>query len=242
MFFRRTTTTQSTNEHTTPSRRRRFPMAWAHSLPARALREVLQRSVMFPMVERLAHPIELVGVSNLERLDGPAVLVANHPGHLDAVVVTRALPARLRRRLAVAAAEDTLYRGPNRITGLLASLFLGAFPLPRWGRAEEALARAGSMLAAGRLVLLFPEGKLSARGEFGRCRTGAARLAAAHDVPVVPIYLDGAYRLDRPGRLFRRQRVRVLVGAPLRLVSSADAAPATASIQQAISELGELSA
>jgi 1-acyl-sn-glycerol-3-phosphate acyltransferase len=224
----------------TPNQKRRFPMAWVHSLPARALRDLLQRALIFPMLERLAHPIEITGLERLESLDGPAVLVSNHPGHLDAVVLTRALPARLRRRLAVAAAEDTLYRGKNRPTGVLASLLLGAFPLPRWGRADEALARAGSMLKAGRIVLIFPEGKLSQQGQFGRCRTGAARLAAAHGVPVVPVYLDGAYQLDRPSRLFRRQRVRVLFGAPLQLVESPDASTATAEIQGAIAELGRV--
>jgi 1-acyl-sn-glycerol-3-phosphate acyltransferase len=206
------------------------------------MRDALQRTVMFPMLDRLAHPIEVTGLERLAALDGPAVLVANHPGHLDAVVITRALPARLRRRLAVAAAEDTLYRGKNRLTGVLASLLLGAFPLPRWGRAAEALARAGRMLEAERVVLIFPEGKLSPGGRFGRCRTGAARLAAAHGVPVVPVYLDGAYQLDRPSRLFRRQRVRVLFGAPLRLVAGPDAAPATAEIQEAITVLGDVAA
>ena len=227
---------------TTPDRKHRFPMAWAHSLPARALRDVLQRTLIFPMLERLAHPIEVTGLERLESLEGPAVLVSNHPGHLDAVVLTRALPPRLRRRLAGAAAEDTLYRGKTPATGVLASLLLGAFPLPRWGRADEALARAGSMLKAGRIVLIFPEGKLSQQGRFGRCRTGAARLAAAHGVPVVPVYLDGAYQLDRPSRLFHRQRVRVLFGAPLQLVAEPDAAPATTEIQEAITDLGRVAA
>lgn len=236
LFPRRVAATDT--DSSTLEQKRRFPMAWAHSLPARALRDALQRTIMFPMVERLAHPIEVTGLERLESLNGPAVLVSNHPGHLDAVVLTRALPARLRRRLAVAAAEDTLYRGKNRPTGVLASLLLGAFPLPRWGRADEALARAGSMLDAERIVLIFPEGKLSQKGQFGRCRTGAARLAAAHGVPVVPVYLDGAYRLDRPARLLRRQRVRVLFGAPLRLMAEPDAAPATAEIQGAIATLG----
>jgi 1-acyl-sn-glycerol-3-phosphate acyltransferase len=242
MLFRHTAETAADVYDAARPVRRRVPMAWAHSLPARALRDGLQRAVVFPLLRRLAHPVEVRGLERLEALDGPAVLVANHPGHLDPVVLTRALSPHLRRRLAVAAAEDALYQGANRPTGLLASLLLGAFPIPRHGRADEALRRAGAMLDAGRVLLIFPEGKLSPGGAFGRCRTGAARLAAAHGVPVVPVYLDGAYRLDRPARLFRRARVRVTFGAPLRLASDSRAAPATARIQASIAELGQVSA
>lgn len=219
--------------------RRRFPAMWAHRRPARALRRVLQRTVVFPLLERLADPIEITGQQWLEGLDGPAILAANHPSQLDPVLVVRGTPPHLRERLAIAAAEDSLYRGPALVMGTLATVLLGAFPLPRRGQAEEALARAGAMFEAGKVVLIFPEGRLSPDGQFGRCRTGVARLAAAHGIPVIPIYLDGAYKLNRPARLFRRARVRIIFGAPLHIEPSPDAAPATAMIREAIAALGE---
>ena len=72
---------------------------------------------------------------------------------------------------------------------------------------------------------MFPEGTRSRDGEIGKPRSGAAVLAANHDIDIVPIYLSGTHQAmppgqnwpkRRPGRfLSRRHKVEVRFGAPI---------------------------
>ncbi len=70
---------------------------------------------------------------------------------------------------------------------------------------------------------MFAEGTRSRDGDVGRLRSGAAVIAAMHDVPIVPVYVDGTHdtmpvgrgwpRLG-PGR--SRHPVSVSFGPPIR--------------------------
>ncbi|WP_328459969.1 1-acyl-sn-glycerol-3-phosphate acyltransferase [Actinoplanes sp. NBC_00393] len=70
---------------------------------------------------------------------------------------------------------------------------MGAIPVDRGGgRAVlAAFDAAVPILRAGGLVAVFPEGTRSPDGRLYRGRTGAARLAAQADVPLVPIGIRG---------------------------------------------------
>ncbi|GAA4679619.1 lysophospholipid acyltransferase family protein [Frondihabitans cladoniiphilus] len=195
-------------------------------------RFVAQRWVMKPTVWSITD-VTVVGRENLEGLEGGFILVGNHSSHLDAPLIVGALPRKLSRYLATGAAADYFFdvwwrRG-------LTSLFFNAFPIQRGkrgGKAEkraEAKARrsrgedpavsAASLLQRGFPVLVFPEGTRSKDGEMGPFKPGAARLAGACNVPIVPLALIGANIAQprgsswpRPGRL----PVGVAFGAPMR--------------------------
>ena len=102
--------------------------------------------------------------------------------------------------------------------------------------AAEAMAPALRALADGRVVALYPEGRITTDPEYLpslQARTGAVRLALAAGCPVVPVAQWGAHRLVdrehrstltrplrwfgwlRPGRVPRRPTVHVVVGTPL---------------------------
>jgi len=79
---------------------------------------------------------------------------------------------------------------------------------------ERAFATVARELAAGELVCIFPEGRLTSDGEVGAFRPGLMRILAHTPVPVVPLALSGLW-----GSVFSRHRGRML--APLlRSVSS----------------------
>ena len=65
-------------------------------------------------------------------------------------------------------------------------------------RAYDAVAQA---LAAGELVGLFPEGRLTSDGEMGLFRSGIARILERTPVPVIPMALCGLWQ-----SLFARNR------------------------------------
>lgn len=55
------------------------------------------------------------------------------------------------------------------------------------GKGEWAIGQAREALAAGRSVVIFPEGAISPLGGFAPVRSGVARLALQSGVPVVPV-------------------------------------------------------
>lgn len=72
-------------------------------------------------------------------------------------------------------------------------------------------------LAAGRSVIVFPEGDPS-DGQLGAFSTAAAELAANHNVPLVPVAVSGTFKLKallRLRGLRLRPKVQVRFGSPL---------------------------
>ena len=215
----------------------RWPTRWSLTAPARLARTVIQQAVLFPAVGLLTTPLQVRGTEHAESLAGPAIVVANHSSHLDAPLVLRALPRGLRGRTAVGAAEDYFF--DSWVRALPAALALNAVPVPRSGRgAATALARCGALLEEGWSMLLFPEGTRSPDGTLGRLRTGAARLAAAHGVPLLPVYLDGAAdALPKGATLPHCAPVTVTFGSPLHIPRAMDPHVATKAIDAALRAL-----
>ncbi len=142
---------------------------------------------------------------------GPCVIVANHGSHADTAALLAALPAA--RRPAVAAAADYWFRGGLRRR--LCQALCGAFPVRRTGGGSADLAAAARLLAAGRDVIVYPEGTRSRDGEIGEFHRGGARLALAAGVPLVPVGINGTRALLPPGGGGRRALVTVRIGAPV---------------------------
>ena len=74
-------------------------------------------------------------------------------------------------------------------------------------------------------LLLYPEGTRSRDGSRGKLHSGAAVLAAAHDVAILPIYVNGTREAMPPGRSWpkrfragriHRQPICVRFGPPIR--------------------------
>lgn len=210
--------------------------AWPRSPLARAVRAVAQHGLLFPAISAICRPFGVTATAQLAGLRGPALFVANHASHLDSPLVLASLPGRLRRRTSVAAAADYFFA--TRPRALLASLVLGAFPFQRRGSVGASLAHCGDLVDAGQSILIFPEGTRSTTGELAPLKSGIGLLARGLGIPVVPIYLDGPFRILPKGRTRPRPGpVRVVVGRPLRFDASASPQEATERIQAALREL-----
>jgi 1-acyl-sn-glycerol-3-phosphate acyltransferase len=157
---------------------------------------------------------------------GSYVVVANHTTHADAPALLAAMPARTRAR--TAAAEDYWFRRPFR--RCLCRVAAGGFAIRRSGGGSADLGVAIGLLRCGHSVVVFPEGTRSRDGGLGRFRGGAVRMAAAADVPVVPVALLGtATLLPTHGRP-RRAPIVVRVGSPLTRPSAEEARAAVAKL------------
>src|SRR3954449_12049205 len=103
---------------------------WARTWPAIVTRENFGRFVLRPMMDFYARR-RSTGREKLAGLKGPVILVANHASHMDTPVILSALPRRLRKRTAVAAAADYFYR--NRAIASLVALIFNTVPIERRG-------------------------------------------------------------------------------------------------------------
>ncbi len=140
---------------------------------------------------------------------GPAVIAANHASFLDPIVLGSACPRPI--HFIVLQSMHDWWR--------LRWFYWGMETIPV--RADEADPRAVkqalSRLRKGGLVGIFPEGGRSKNGVLRPARPGAAFLAAALGVPVVPAHIEGAWAAWRPGTWFPvPRRVRVRFGKAVR--------------------------
>jgi 1-acyl-sn-glycerol-3-phosphate acyltransferase len=189
------------------------PIGWWQSAWARMLRDLCQRALE-PLLSVLCRPLHIEGIDNLPADGRAAILIANHSSHFDTLLLIRALPPRLRRRLAVAAAEDYFYSNP--LKGAAVSLFLNALPFRRNGRALCSLRRCEKLIQNGWWLLIFPEGTRSPDGSVGMFHPGVSLLAARLGVPVIPSRLEGAHALLPKGRCWPRQTpVAIHFGKPV---------------------------
>ena len=128
---------------------------------------------------------------------GPAIVVANHNSHVDTLLILTIFPARTLAHVRPAAAADYFLKGP--VIGWFSRRVIGIVPVERAkaGAGVDVLAPARAALAAGDIVLIFPEGtRGTAIDGMGPLKTGVARLAAAFpEAPVTPVWIAGAGRV-----------------------------------------------
>ncbi|MEV6641011.1 lysophospholipid acyltransferase family protein [Amycolatopsis sp. NPDC051371] len=164
------------------------------------------------MFRVLDNRITIEGTENIPR-HGGAVIACNHVSYLDFIFC--GLGARPAKRLTRFMAKKEIF--DNKIAGPLMRGMHHISVDRSAGLASyrEALAK----LQAGEVVGVFPEATISQSFTVKEIKSGAVRMAAAVDVPVVPMALWGTQRLwtkGRPKDLTRRHvPVSILIGEPM---------------------------
>lgn len=218
----------------------------AFGLPAIALRELFSRLLLHPLLFLVARP-RIEGRAEMEHAlaalsDGRdvALFTGNHGSHLDIPLLRYALPGRLRRRLAIAAAADYFFE--HRALRYLVAFAAAAFPFDRTHSPRAALTAVEHQLSTGWSIALFPEGTRSRSGAIGGFRPGIGLIAAATGVPVVPYALIGAHAILPPGGRLRPGRTVVRFGLPLRAEANEEPRAFAARLEAAVRALHDRSA
>ncbi|MGZ9221340.1 MAG: lysophospholipid acyltransferase family protein [Anaerolineales bacterium] len=149
----------------------------------------------------------ITGLENFPK-HGPALIVINHLGDADAVLVMATLPITI-EGMGKIELNDHWFVGP-------AFRAYGIIWVHRGRPDRKALRAALDGLAEGRMVALAPEGRQSLTGGLEDGNEGAAFLALKSDAPIVPIALTGTENQHIYGHLKRWKRtpVTLSIGKP----------------------------
>jgi 1-acyl-sn-glycerol-3-phosphate acyltransferase len=149
--------------------------------------EFLLRFIAWILVHFI-YRLDKRGLQNIPA-QGPALLISNHVGFTDAIVISAACPRPIRFIM-----ESSIFKVP-----VLSTLFRGmkAIPVAPAKEDPEVYERAFQIVAKelreGNLVCIFPEGRLTPDGEIGKFRPGMMRILDETPVPVIPLALSGLW-------------------------------------------------
>ena len=156
---------------------------------------------------------------------GGAVFAGNHISVADELFLGSVVP----RHLAFWAKAE--YFAGKGVGGFLTRRMmhgLGAIRVERAGGRAALTAFDGAIpvLKSGDMVAVYPEGTRSPDGRLYRGRTGAARLALAAGVPIIPVGVTGTDKVQPIGQPYPKLvgwgKVTIRFGKPIEVVGRAD--------------------
>ena len=143
-------------------------------------------------------------------ITGPAILIANHTCNIDHFLLQVGTYRKLGFMIAKEYYDFPLFRPFCRL--------IGCIPVNRNGKDLAATRSALRALEEGRVVPMFPEGKILPKSgeEIGPGKHGVAFLAIRAKVPVIPAYIQGTppYNEFRQS-FFTPSHARVYYGTPI---------------------------
>jgi len=156
-------------------------------------------------------------ISGLENLPqkGPALIVINHLGDADVVLLAASLPYSF----------DGMGKVENDEHWLVGPTFraYGVIGVHRGKPDRKALRSALTGLAEGRMIALAPEGRQTLIGGLEEGTEGAAFLAMKSGAPILPVAMTGTENQNIYERKWwRRARVTLSVGKPFLIREQVD--------------------
>lgn len=135
---------------------------------------------------KLLYKIEIKGDIDLSD-DKGYMICSNHIHMFDPVFI-----ACFTKRQISFMGKKELFAKP-----ILGSIFrkLGAFPVDREKGDIEAIKTAIEILDSNNILSMFPEGTRSKDGKLGEFKRGASLIASRANVPIVPIKIEGNYKI-----------------------------------------------
>jgi 1-acyl-sn-glycerol-3-phosphate acyltransferase len=171
---------------------------------------------------RMLLDMKASGLENIPKKP-PFILCPNHETYLDGMWVASYLPRGQFAKLCSLAAQELITR--HGAFGQLMLRVGRGIPVDRLGNPVRALILAKQQLEKGEIVLVHPEGTRTSDGNLGEFMDGAAYLAVKSGAPIVPVYIEGGYRIFNrhmkwpksfDWKRLRRMTLRLTFGRPMR--------------------------
>jgi 1-acyl-sn-glycerol-3-phosphate acyltransferase len=140
---------------------------------------------------------------------GPVVFYPNHQGDLDILLVLATIP----RQFGFLAKKQAAYLPFLNLWMLV----MGCVFIDRGNISQgiKAISRGTENVRKGRAMCVFPEGTRSQGPHMLPFRNGSFRLATKAGAAIVPVTIDGAYKVWEEFRRIRPAAVRVVIHEPI---------------------------
>lgn len=143
---------------------------------------------------------------------GTAVIAANHASFFDPPVISVCCPEEVHFL-----AREPLFRIP--VLGRIIRI-LNSHPVSRDSSDARTFRILIELLQGGKKVIVFPEGKRTLDGRLQPLEKGLAFLVYKSKSGIIPVYVDGTYKVWKRGNPFPRLfgRIRCVFGSPIEWV------------------------
>jgi long-chain acyl-CoA synthetase len=139
------------------------------------------------------------------------LICPNHQSFLDPVVVASVFPFQLLSNFFTVGASE-FFEGA--ILGRMAGS-LNVVPINPDTELMRAMKAGAIGLKAGKVLNIYPEGERAFDGELHAFKKGAAILATELELPIVPVAIDGLYKVwPRKSSRIRPAKVKIVIGKP----------------------------
>lgn len=171
---------------------------------------LIQRPINW--LARIFLRLEVVGREELLKLPAPFLICPNHQSYLDSFLVCSTYPRQI--------LDLTFHVGArmyfaSRWTAWLARS-INVVPVDANVNLLRAMRAGAAGLRAGKILNIYPEGHRTYDGQLHDFKLGAAILATELNLPIVPVAIDGAWRvLPRDSNRLRLAKVRITFGKPV---------------------------
>ncbi len=152
-----------------------------------------------------------IRVSGLEQIpDDPRIcFVANHQGDMDILLVL----ACVERTVGFVAKKEALFVPILNVwIAVLGSVFIDRKSARK---ALRSIDRGAENIRRGRAMIVFPEGTRSRGPRMGPFRKGSLKLATKSGATIVPVTIDGTWRVWEEGRRIRPAETSFIVHEPI---------------------------
>jgi 1-acyl-sn-glycerol-3-phosphate acyltransferase len=153
--------------------------------------------------------VKAEGLNRLEK-GKQYIFATNHQSYFDILALLSKLPVPFAFVM-----KEELMEAPLLGRAMAAAGYLGiSREDPR--RAISGMNKAIEKVKEGFSLVIFPEGTRSLDGTLGEFKRGAFNLALKTRLDIVPVTIDGSFRVVKKGRLFiNKAKFRLVVGSPI---------------------------
>ena len=184
-------------------------------------------------LSRLLFGLEVAGADELAKIEGPYLICPNHQSYLDPLIVASAYPYDVLKKTFSVGASDYFRSGlMQRVARLL-----NVVAIDPDTQLLKAIKASATGLKRGGILNIYPEGERTFDGELHAFKKGAAILAVELDLMIVPVALDGLYKVwARSSRKISLAKVKVRFGKPFSPKEIVDASMDGETKYQAVTE------
>lgn len=155
--------------------------------------------------------LEVEGLEHLRSMKRPFLICPNHQSYLDPFVLCSTYPFEFFKNTFHVGASEFFQ---SRFMSWIARM-LHVVPVDPDTQLMKAMKAGAVGLKRGRVLNIYPEGERAYDGRLHPFKKGAAILATELELPILPVAMDGLYKVwGRRSSKIRPAKVRIRIGAP----------------------------